>query len=130
MKAALKTAGVDDSKVSGLMDEVQKAIDKVKSAGGTGNQRDAIKQAVDGVLKDNGVDIQKFQAAMKAQHHHGHHRVKGSGQNDHDGDDSGAAQGGSLSTTGASGASTEQSAAAALVEQQVTGKGSLIDVAG
>src|SRR4051812_27876774 len=67
-ESAAKAAGVDDADIPGLVDDIQKAIDKAKSEGVS---RDGIKDVVAGVLKDHGVSVEKFEAAMKAQRQSG-----------------------------------------------------------
>lgn len=64
-ESAAKTAGVSESDLPGLMEKVQKAVETARSSGS--KDPSAIKAAVEGVLKDSGVDVAKFDAAMEAQ---------------------------------------------------------------
>ena len=67
---ALQAMGVDSSKAASIIKQIQPAVqDAAKSSDGSSDPRAAIQQAVDGVLKKNGIDPQQFktqfQAAMK-----------------------------------------------------------------
>jgi hypothetical protein len=79
----LQAAGADPSKVSSIAQQIHDAIQGVRQgAGDDADKKAAVKQAVDKVLQDNGVDPAKFDAAAKAgkgrKHRGGHH--KGGGQ--------------------------------------------------
>ena len=78
---ALKAVGITDpAKVQDLQSQIQAAI---KDASKNGKpSRQAIKDAVNGVLKQNGIDPTKFEAALqsqsaKARGAGGHHHHKG-----------------------------------------------------
>lgn len=82
---ALLAGGADSSQVETIQSQIQQAIaDAVKNGGATNGQRpdpSTIKNAVDGVLKANGIDVSKFQASIDASHkasggHHGHRHRK------------------------------------------------------
>lgn len=71
---ALEAAGVDPSKVADVQKQIRQAVEGVSKTG----QRpdgDALKAAIDGVLKDNGVDVEKFKAALEAARPPGLHRA-------------------------------------------------------
>lgn len=79
LEGAAKAVGVDPAKIPDLIKQIQDAAQNAtKNAGETGDPRAAAKDAVDGVLKKNGVDPAKFRSAIEAQggkthgHHHGH----------------------------------------------------------
>jgi hypothetical protein len=65
--AAAEAVGVDQSKVGDLQKQIDKAVADAKQNGSGGDSRQAVGQAVDSVLKDNGIDPAKFHDAMKAQ---------------------------------------------------------------
>ena len=67
---ALQAMGVDSTKAASITKQIQPAVqDAAKSSGGSSDPRAAVQQAIDSVLKKNGVDPQQFktqfQAAMK-----------------------------------------------------------------
>jgi hypothetical protein len=64
--AALKSAGVDESEIPTLLEKIQEAVAGVTSTESSTDKGEAIKQAVQAVLKENGVDVDKFDAAMEA----------------------------------------------------------------
>lgn len=67
-ESAARTAGVREAKIPGLLEDVRQAVAKATAnALGSKNPRASIQAAVDGVLKENGVDVARFQAAMEAQ---------------------------------------------------------------
>jgi hypothetical protein len=71
--------------VSDIESQIQTAVQNARSSGsGNGNDRDAVKSAVDAVLQNNGVDLTKFQDAMKSAH--ASHRHGGKHGKDGDGD--------------------------------------------
>ncbi|MGH7241970.1 MAG: hypothetical protein ACREJD_00955 [Phycisphaerales bacterium] len=86
---ALLAGGADSSQVQTIQSQIQQAIaDAVRSGGTTNSQRpnpSTIKDAVDGVLKANGIDVTKFSASLdaskaangsqKAHRHGGHHKA-------------------------------------------------------
>jgi hypothetical protein len=63
---ALKVAGVDESDIPGLLDKIQQAIAELTASGAPAGGPDALKKAVEKVLEESGVDVAKFDAAMKA----------------------------------------------------------------
>ncbi|MFO0786088.1 MAG: hypothetical protein U0573_07050 [Phycisphaerales bacterium] len=83
---ALVAGGADPSQVQTIQSQIQQAIaDAVKNGGSQRPDTSTIKNAVDGVLKANGVDTAKFQASIDAshkaggaKHKGGHHRHGGS----------------------------------------------------
>lgn len=86
---ALLSSGADSSQVDSIQEQIQKAIaDAVKNGGSTNGRPDpsTIKNAVDGVLKANGLDVTKFQSSIEASrqasgaHHarHGHRKPQAS----------------------------------------------------
>jgi len=73
----LKGAGVDPTSLPALEKQIQAAAATAKQ-NATGDTKTAVKQAVDKVLQDNGIDPAKLQATTKpktgkARKHHGHH---------------------------------------------------------
>lgn len=64
---ALKSAGVDESEIPGLLEKIQATVAQLSSSATSGDPGEAIKQTVQSVLKENGVDVEKFDAAMEAQ---------------------------------------------------------------
>ena len=124
-EAAAKAAGVDSSKVPDLLSQIQDAIKSATTGADGTDPRAAVRTAVDGVLKQNGVDPAKFQSALKAQHTgkgHRHHGVKGAGKADQ-GNAAPAA------TNPYGDADDDQGAVIQSLQKQVTGTGNLIDIA-
>lgn len=78
--SALKSLGVDDNKASDLQKQIDEALKSARSSGGA-SSRQNFKSVVDSVLQKNGIDPQKLQQAIRAQHQSGGHA------NDGDGDD-------------------------------------------
>jgi hypothetical protein len=79
---AAQAAGVDPTKVDDLQKQIQAAAQKAaQDPANAGNRQTAVQNAIDSVLKANGVDADKFKAAMqsaeKASGHRGHHRRQG-----------------------------------------------------
>ena len=77
----LQQAGADPSKVSDIENQIHTAIQSARQSGGS-DPRASIKQAVDKVLSDNGIDPAKFDAAAKSKKgkghkRHGHHKGTG-----------------------------------------------------
>jgi len=86
---ALLAGGADSTQLTTIQSQIQQAIaDAVKNGGTTAGQRpdpSTIKNAVDGVLKANGIDVAKFSASLdaskaanggqKAHRHGGHHKA-------------------------------------------------------
>lgn len=74
----LQSLGVDSAKVPALEKQIRDAAEAARQGAGAGqDQHAAVKQAVEKVLSDNGVDPAKFDAAVKARagkgrKHHGH----------------------------------------------------------
>jgi hypothetical protein len=71
----LKGAGVDPTKLPALEKQIQDAANTARQSA-TSDPRAAVKQAVDKVLEDNGVDPAKLQAGPKTKKgkgHRGHH---------------------------------------------------------
>ena len=69
-EAAAKSAGVDSSKLGDLERQVQEAVQNTLKAGGSGDKRAAIRDAVDSVLKNNGIDPGRFRSALETQRTH------------------------------------------------------------
>ena len=80
---ALSALGVDPSKASTIQSQIQQAI-KDASSNSTSDsptdRRTAVQQAIDGVLKNNGIDPAQFKSQLQAQfqktgagRHHHHH---------------------------------------------------------
>jgi len=89
LDAALKEVGVDPSKVPDIRSQIDAAVQAaLKSSSGTpGQDRQAVAAAVDGVLKQNGIDPMKFRTEMKSleknEHgHKGHRHHRGAGKTD------------------------------------------------
>lgn len=119
IESAAKAAGVDPSKIPTLESQIQDAIQKAQQSG-AGDPRGAVQDAIDGVLKSNGIDATKFQAALKAQgpgkaHHHHAHGAKG-------------AQPKQASPYGSDG-NGDQDPLIASLQPQATGTGTLVDIA-
>lgn len=83
MDSVLQSLGVDSSKIPTIEQKMHDAAQAAVKDGSSGqDQRANVKQALDTVLKNNGVDPTKFDAAMKAKmgkggksgKHHGHHK--------------------------------------------------------
>jgi hypothetical protein len=78
---ALTSAGVDPSNISDVAAQIKAAVQKAtQSTSGTPDQnRQAVTAAIDGVLKQNGIDPTKFQSAMQSERaaHRGHHGHRG-----------------------------------------------------
>lgn len=80
---AAQAAGADPSKVADLDGQITAAVDKARQA--TPGDRGAVRQAINNVLQQNGVDPTKFRSALEASQpkggahraHH-HHRSQGS----------------------------------------------------
>lgn len=72
---AAKAVGVDPAKIPDLVKQIQDAVEQARSSvGSSGDPRSAIRDAVDGVLKQNGIDPAKFRSALeKSGRAHGHH---------------------------------------------------------
>ncbi len=65
LEAAL-AAGLDPSAANGLKDEINSAISAAtKNSDGTTDEREAVKNAVDSVLQQHGVDLEKFRSQMQ-----------------------------------------------------------------
>jgi len=149
-ESAAKTAGVSESDIPSLMEKVQKAVDAAKSNGSKDPR--AIKTAVDGVLKENGVDVEKFQAAMDAQrpqggqrpsgpppaggpggpggahgHHGGHKAEKADSTDDTDSTEQTELE--KLIASLMSGSDQDTDSLLAAIKEQSTGNGTLLDVA-
>lgn len=64
---ALESQGITGSALTDLRSKIDDAVKQAKANGGDGSTdgREAVKSAVDQVLKDNGVDVEKFQAALR-----------------------------------------------------------------
>jgi len=82
LDSVLQSLGVDSAKIPALEKQIQDAAESARKGGG--QDRTAVKQAVDNVLKSNGVDPAKFEAAVKThagkgRKHHGHKGGGGSG---------------------------------------------------
>lgn len=101
-ESALTAAGADPSKVSTIESQIQAAIKSARSgASDSGNSRAAVQTAIDTVLKNNGVDASKFQAAIRSQHpHHAPQPSSGSTPVDADGDNDGSQAQTGTGTTG------------------------------
>jgi hypothetical protein len=88
LDAALRAVGVDPSKVPNLRSQIDAAVQAaLKSGSGTpGQDRQAVAAAVDSVLKQNGIDPQKFRTEMKSleksEHSHKGHRHHRAGKAD------------------------------------------------
>lgn len=76
--AALTAAGADPNKVSDIQSQIRDAIQQARQNGG-GDDREAVKSAVNAVLQKNGVDPAKFEEALKSQHAHRSHRRPAAG---------------------------------------------------
>ncbi|MBI1189784.1 MAG: hypothetical protein GC200_03770 [Tepidisphaera sp.] len=77
---ALKSLGVDDKKAADIQKQIDDALKSARASGGA-SSRQAVKSTIDSILQKNGVDPQKLQDAIRAQHQGGGHT------NDGDGDD-------------------------------------------
>jgi hypothetical protein len=64
---AAKASGADATSLSGLKDEIKSAIDgATQNADNSTDPRQAVQQAVDGVLKKHGVDLETFKSELQA----------------------------------------------------------------
>jgi hypothetical protein len=67
--SALQAAGVDSSKIDDIQKQIQDAVQGARQNGAAGtDNRAATKAAVEDVLKNNGVDVAKFEQSLKASH--------------------------------------------------------------
>src|SRR5262245_36103503 len=76
MDSVLQSMGVDPSKIPTIEKQMHDAAESARKGGGQDHA--AVKQAIEGVLKNNGIDPAQFEAAMKAgkgRKHHGHHKL-------------------------------------------------------
>ncbi len=65
-KQAALAAGLDSTAADGLQDEIKAAVNAARqSAGSTTDRRQAMQQAIDGVLQKHGVDLDKFHELMQ-----------------------------------------------------------------
>jgi hypothetical protein len=120
-EAAAKAAGVEASKIPDLENQVQDAVQGVlKNGSAGGDQRQAVQNAIDGVLKNNGVDPAKFKSAMKSQ---GGGRAGGAHRHH------GAHKGGAGKAQPFGAGDNDPTTMASLLQSQVTGTGTLLDVA-
>ena len=66
--SAAEAAGTDPSKIADLRKQVDAAAQQARQSESSGtDRRRAVQAAVDNVLKQNGVDLQKFHDAMRSQ---------------------------------------------------------------
>ncbi len=66
-ESAAQQAGIDTEKLSGLSDQIGEAISgALEGFDGTGDPREAVETAVNGVLKDNGIDPEKLKEQLKS----------------------------------------------------------------
>ena len=80
MDAALTAAGADPSKLPDLEKQIQAAVQSSrKNSDGTSDPKTAVGDAVNSVLKQNGLDPAKFDAQMASQRAGHHHRRHGAG---------------------------------------------------
>ena len=89
LDAAAQNAGLSSSQVSQLHTDLQNAIQgALQGASGTSDQRGAVKDAVDSVLKKYGIDpaAVKPQHTGRAHHHHGAGKATAGKQQGNDGD--------------------------------------------
>ncbi len=85
-EAAAKSIGVDSAKLPDIEKQIQAAVDKVQQNGAaSGDPRSAVRDAVNGVLKSNGIDPTQFDNALKAQAPQGADGAKASGTHRHHG---------------------------------------------
>lgn len=142
--SAAKAAGVSDSDIPGLMQQVKKAVEAAKSDGS--KDPGSVRTAIEGVLKNNGVDVAKFNAAVEAQRPkggpggpggaHKHHHKKPSGTEASSGTEA-ALQSDStqqtelqkLIATLQSGNEQDAQTILQTIKQQSTGNGTLFDAA-
>ena len=82
-ESALKNAGADPAKLSDLEQQIRDAVESARqNSSGSPDQRSAVRDAVNNVLKQNGIDPAKFEAELKAHHTggHRHHRHGGAAE--------------------------------------------------
>lgn len=61
-----KAAGVDVEKLGSLKDQIQSAVTSaLDSSGGTSDPRDTIQSAINGVLKENGIDPDELKSKLE-----------------------------------------------------------------
>jgi hypothetical protein len=66
-ESAAQQAGIDTEKLSGLSDKIGEAISgALDGLNGNSDPREAIESAVNGVLKDNGIDPEKLKEQLKS----------------------------------------------------------------
>lgn len=64
MADAMRAQGLDDETIAVIQNRINETITQLKAGGDV--SRDTIKYAVDGILKEHGVDTEKFEAYMTA----------------------------------------------------------------
>lgn len=64
MTEALQAQGFDDETIAEIHAQVNDAVSQLKAQGSV--TRQSVKYTVDGILKQNGVDLTKFEAYMQA----------------------------------------------------------------
>ncbi|HEY7032601.1 MAG TPA: hypothetical protein VH482_14765 [Thermomicrobiales bacterium] len=88
---ALESQGITGTALTDLRSKIDDAVKQAKANGdGSTDGREAVKSAIDQVLKENGVDVDKFQAAMRPSHGGGPGGPFPSNGSDGDGNDDGA----------------------------------------
>lgn len=66
--AAAQSLGLDQTKTDAIRKQIDDAIAAAQKGGAKPGARDTIKQAVDSVLKQNGIDPKAFHAALHKAH--------------------------------------------------------------
>lgn len=86
--SALQALGIDSSKASTIEGQIQQAVKNVPSeSGNPSDRRTAVQQAIDGVLKNNGIDPAQFKSQLQASfqklglgRRHRHHATESANQ--------------------------------------------------
>lgn len=80
LDSALQAAGADPTKLADLEQQIAEAVQKAREQSGSSTDpRTAIRDAINGVLTQNGLDPAKFDAQMKTLRATGHRHRHGGG---------------------------------------------------
>lgn len=67
---ALKASGLDAAEIDTIQKQIEEAVKQATNGAQTtqGSRPRAVRDAVEGVLKDHGVDVKKLESTLEAQH--------------------------------------------------------------
>jgi hypothetical protein len=64
-ESAAQAAGIDTKQLAGLQDQIQSAVQgALESSDGSSDPREAVESAINGVLKDNGIDADELKTKL------------------------------------------------------------------